>query len=416
MYLLSRTKTTGLRFAFAFSVLYIAVVGYGIFPFTDTLLKWYQNGMVWFLQWCCDHVFQAKVALQNNAGSGDTLYDFIMIGFILSLSAIATLLWNIFAKQSDNEKLAARLTLVLRYFLAFTMFTYGLAKLLDMQFRPPLAYRLFQSYGNSSPMGLAWTFLGYSPVYYNFLGWGEVLAAVCLLWRPARRLGYILAFTISLNIMFINYCFDVCVKLFSTVLTLMSILLFIEDNPHHLHYFFSRKKSFPLQPDAAPASPKWKPVVKYILIIYVFVGQIYQTWQARLNYPNIESAPLYGIYDAEVFIRNNDTVAPLITDTTRWRKLIISYPGRATITLMNDTARGFIFQVDTVNKKITAYARLDTLNRWSYNYRFDDKKYLRLEGRSKKDSVSILLKPYDLNRFLLVSRKSQLITEQPFNR
>lgn len=67
--------------------------------------------------------------------------------------------------------------------------------MIPTQFPTPTADKLMQPYGESSPMGILWTFMGSSTAYTIFAGTaGEVLAAIPLLfpsddaartvWRP----------------------------------------------------------------------------------------------------------------------------------------------------------------------------------------------------------------------------------------
>jgi hypothetical protein len=130
---------------------------------------------------------------------------------------------------------------------------------------------------------------------------------------------------------------------------------------------------------------------------------------------NAPKPPLYGIYNTELFLRNNDTIAPLTTDTTRWRQIIIQSEKAARIKLMNDTLRRYSFEVDTLTKTALVYPNSDTLtkNRLSYITTGD---YLILSGRMKSDSVYMKLKRYDEKNFRLMNRGFHWINEFPFNR
>ena len=52
---------------------------------------------------------------------------------------------------------------------------YGFAKVIPSQFTTPGLGRLLTPYGDSSPMGLVWTFMGFSPVFTIFTGAAEAL-------------------------------------------------------------------------------------------------------------------------------------------------------------------------------------------------------------------------------------------------
>jgi len=63
-----------------------------------------------------------------------------------------------------------------RYVLALTLFSYGFVKVFPLQMRPASLSRLIEPYGEFSPMGVAWYFIGVSTPLHHLLGTGEVLA------------------------------------------------------------------------------------------------------------------------------------------------------------------------------------------------------------------------------------------------
>ena len=67
-------------------------------------------------------------------------------------------------------------------------------------------------------MGLLWTFMGASAPYQMLAGLAEVTCGMLLFWRRSRLLGALLAIGVMGNVVALNYCYDVPVKLFSTEL------------------------------------------------------------------------------------------------------------------------------------------------------------------------------------------------------
>jgi hypothetical protein len=76
-----------------------------------------------------------------------------------------------------------------------------------------------------SPMGLMWTFMGYSRAYQCFAGGAELLGAVLLLWRRTRAIGAFVLAAVLLNVVILNFCYDVPVKLGSLELWIASMAL-----------------------------------------------------------------------------------------------------------------------------------------------------------------------------------------------
>ena len=157
-------------------------------------------------------------------------------------------------------------------------------------------------------------------------------------------------------------------------------------------------------------------VLKFLIIadalFYGIKGSIDQGKQYGDNAPK---PPLYGIYNTELVIRNNDTIPPLTTDTSRWKQVIIQFNNYARIKLMNDTLRNYNFKVDTVLKKVVVFPNWDTLSKINFNY-INDADYLTFTGKLKNDSLFIKLKRFDEKNFRLMSRGFHWINEYPYNR
>ena len=67
--------------------------------------------------------------------------------------------------------------------------------------------------------------MGYSPAYNVFAGGAEALGGLLLLFRRTTTLGAVVAIGVLTNIVMLNFCYDVPVKLFSIHLTLMATAL-----------------------------------------------------------------------------------------------------------------------------------------------------------------------------------------------
>ena len=109
------------------------------------------------------------------------------------------------------------------------MFTYGFSKVFHLQMQFPDAGRLAESFGDSSPMGLLWTFMGYSFGYSLFAGMAEVAGGALVLFRRTTTLGVLVIAAVMLNIEILNLTYDVPVKLYAAHLLFMAIVLLAPD-------------------------------------------------------------------------------------------------------------------------------------------------------------------------------------------
>jgi hypothetical protein len=299
------------------------------------------------------------------------------------------------------------------------MINYGISKLFMQQFRPPSPEKLVEAYGSASPMGLAWTFFGFSEGYNWFMGLAELASGLFLLFRRTNRMGVVFTLLVSLNVAAVNYCFDVCVKLLSTVMVIMSLFLFFQDKQHAAYFIFNRSVSSDdtVQPWARSVWHFPFRLAKYILITFIVYWNIANSVDLSKRFGVRAPKPaLYGVYDVQVFVRNRDTLAPLTTDTVRWRKLMLSNFKRSEVRLMNDSTRPYSYTLDTVKKTLSLYVKTDTAKKSMLAYSIIGKDSLLLSGVWFNDSVTMMLKKYDDANFLLINHGFHFIHEAPFNK
>jgi hypothetical protein len=411
------------RFFFIYFLLYIFFNPNGVLPFMDDVYNFYITPFHGMAVWIARHVLHLSqpVTVFTN-GSGDTTYDNIIILFMAFLAFVGTALWSAIDMNTRNyNKLLYWLTVVLRYYAAITMLSYGFYKVIKLQFPFPSFGTLMEPYGNSSPMGLAWNFMGYSTGYNYFTGIAELSCGFLLLFRKTTSLGAVMTLIVAGNIMAINYSFDVPVKLLSTTLVMMALFLILKDIKRFSNFFFFNKVAASSDIEPHRFRKKWKNItlttVKYILIVYTVFFDLKGVLEAESQYgPKAPKPPLYGLYEVKTFIVNKDTLQPLTTDTTRWNKMAISYTGNVMLKFMSDSTAYFNFKVDTVKKKIEMNKYSDTVHKWLFTYVQPKKDSLVIKGIYKKDSVKVTFNQFDAGKFLLVRRGFHWINEYPYNR
>jgi hypothetical protein len=123
----------------------------------------------------------------------------------------------------------------------------------------------------------------------------------------------------------------------------------------------------------------------------------------------------YGIWKTKHFIKNGDTLLPLITNNDYWRYLILERKNQSTVKTMTDNLERYYFEVDTLEQKLSMYkpdGDKDSLN-ISYTYKT---KTLHLKGILEEDSIDVYLSLKNLEDFPLTSRGFNWINERPYNR
>lgn len=226
------------RFAMQFTIAYWLVYCLPI-PFSE-LIPWLGSYLRvargWFdhtlVAWTARAVFGIEGALVPPNGSGDTTFNYILAldGFVLA-AILAVAWWIVAGRRFTGVVTLDLLRSYLRYVLAFAMLGYGLAKVTMEQNQFPVVgdWQLSKTWGECSPMNVVWAFMGSSRPYTIFAGLGEVLAALLLVWRRTGSLGALVAIGVLTNVVMMNFCYDVPVKLYSSHLLLMAILIVTPD-------------------------------------------------------------------------------------------------------------------------------------------------------------------------------------------
>lgn len=385
----------------------------------DTCFRYYNQFWQWLVPWVSEHIFLLQKPITVFiGGSGDTTFDWVTIPTKALLALLGSGLWLLWRRSINTSRLYQLLLLLLRYYLAYTMFSYGFAKLIQSQFPYPTLGRLVQPYGESSPMGLAWTFMGYSYGYNIFTGGCEVLAGLLLLFRRSQAFGALFTMTVCTTIFAMNLCFDIPVKLFSFHLLLFATFIAAADYQPITAFFFRGKAAQLQQFPYFFATHRWGQHWhwgKWAIITFLLYTNYADTMKNYKDYGmGKPQPPLYGIYNAQYKIVNNDTVPLLYNDTTNWKQLLIGSSGYARMRFLNDSFRRYVFKVDTLKQSILVHPIKDTTNQYHLSYRVYPNQLL-LEGRVHGDSVQLWFNRYDENKMLLNNRGFHWINETPFN-
>lgn len=128
----------------------------------------------------------------------------IILALVISLFVTAICIY----KRWGNNKQLFTIAALLRFFLGFSLLTYGLTKIYQTQFIT-LPFAAWQSPLEKLPgTRLAWAFLGRTPWFQILLGFLEFVPAMLLLFRRTAVLGAILLLPMTLNVFVINHALD----------------------------------------------------------------------------------------------------------------------------------------------------------------------------------------------------------------
>jgi uncharacterized membrane protein YphA (DoxX/SURF4 family) len=348
-------------------------------------------------------------------GSGDTTLAWIEDLVFVVTAIFAAAVWTIAdRRRSDYRTAHAWLRLLVRYTLAFTLFSYGFVKVAPVQFQPPGLPKLVQPYGEFSPMGVLWTFMGSSPAYTMFAGWAEVLGGVLLLFRRTTTLGALVAFGVLSNVVALNFCYDVPVKLYSSNLLLMCVFLLTPDLRRLIDVLVRNRAAAPADEMAVRFDRRgWRIAARAAWILLVGWTLFSEARQAvtsyRQIYVNATHPEVYGLYDVET-LRVGAREIGEASDPQRWRKAWFSDRGFGHRS-MDDRSTGY-------PGKFVTGARTFAVNEgkgklvWSAA----EEGRVTLEGTLGGQSISARLRRIDTSKLQLNNRGFHWISEFPFNR
>ena len=104
-------------------------------------------------------------------GSGDTTYDYVQILCMLAMAATATVIWSLLDRRAQQLRKASPVVKALRSNRAGYCADHATGHKGDSEPNAaPTLSTLTETYGQSSPMHLLWTFMGASRGYNAFAG------------------------------------------------------------------------------------------------------------------------------------------------------------------------------------------------------------------------------------------------------
>jgi hypothetical protein len=397
------------RFFFIYFIIYTSPwESLNIIPGIDYLIGLYNQGFDWCVIKTNEHFFQVfgvKHVRQVFNGSGDTSFAWAQNYFMVVVAALGALIWSVIdRKRKSYRQLNYLLCLFIRYSLALIAFGYGMDKIFAMQMPFPLTGQLATPLGDLLPMRFSWLFIGYSTPYQVFSGVMEVLVAMLLLYRRTTTLGVLIATAVFMNVMMLNLCYDIPVKLFSMNLVLMCLYLLANECRRIACFFVLNKTAPPCSVYDYPLTKKWMRITRIIIklgVVFLLCKGFYETIQfnRERKATKIHKDFKPGVYDVTKYVVNQDTMPALISDTLRWNDLIIEDNGVGSINTKDTLFRRrygrgyFNFNVDTLQPIIhIKKTQQDTADILALHYLRPDSNTIQLWGKQKNDSVFIELK------------------------
>jgi hypothetical protein len=267
-------------------------------------------------------------------------------------------------------------------------------------------------------MGLLWTFMGYSTAYTFFAGMGEVLGGLFLFFRRTTLLGALILSIVLINVVILNFSYDVPVKLYSIHLLFMGLFL-LAPHASRLWKLLVLNKAV----EAAPCEPVFHDrkkriallITKIVLIGFIVIYNVttHLDTLRQLEDSVGDRVSYGGIYDVETFVIRGDTIPAIPNNTSRWKRVLVYQKNVAFIEYMDGIVMTQRFESDTARHTIKIISSPSYA--YSFNYYPFDKTRVLWKGLMGSDSLNLVVQRKGFDDFLLINRGFHWINESPFN-
>lgn len=301
--------------------------------------------------WVGGHVLHIghRVAIPATMrASGDTTYDFVVLFCELVASISGALLWSLLDRKTPHyASLHRRLRFVVVFILAGLLFSYGLDKVIPIQFGTLSPSALSQRVGDLSPFDLLWTFMAGSKAYTILTGLVEVIAGILLLVPRLTLLGALIATAAMGNVFALNLAYGVPVKLISGQMLICCGFLVLSDSKLLVDFFvLNRVRVDRGEVLARTSRASWSPfVLRAVAGAMIFVAFLASSLtRYRKDKAVNADIPLQGVWVVDEFAITNAPSKPLFTDRLsreidvtpgqdQWQELVFEQPHQLVIQL-----------------------------------------------------------------------------------
>jgi len=265
-------------------------------------------------------------------------------------------------------------------------------------------------------MGLLWLFMGASSGYTIFAGAAEMIGGLLLAFRRTALLGALVSIGVMSHVATLNLCYDVPVKQYSLHLLAMGVFLALPHLRRLLNLFVLNR---PVEAVAArPPRARFRrtALVAQAVLVAAYSGYLlYQSYEASREWGNLTpQPPFYGIWTVEELETDGVARPPLLTDATRWRRILFEYSGFVSLQLMDGSRSEYGL---ILGKRRLALTKFDDKTWWSsFAYQETQPGLLALDGTLDGHKTRLTLRREDESSYRLISRSFHWINESPFNR
>lgn len=341
------------------------------------------------------------------ANESDSLGLYIHVLHLMMFSIIVGWSWNRWFHRFSENEIRAFLHTSAGYLLAFFLFKYGFDKLFKVQFYLPEPNTLFTPLGMLSKDILFWSTVGSSYSYSFFAGILEILPAMLLLFRKTRLLGTLIAFGVLVHVWLINFSFDISVKLLSSYLLGLSVIL-IQPYFSSLVSILTSNSSEFKRPEFESQLPKSSQVQLLIrscmLSAMLLESTFFFVSNGIFNDDLVARPAFHGAYLVQNTGNYSDSPSKLLGNNQAVKRIFIHRKGYLILQFTNDQFREFPIRFHADRNSWTVQTDFQSLE---LMIKFDQKQQIfRFQWNETHQNLSkrieLITKRIDLNQLPLL--------------
>lgn len=340
----------------------------------------------------------------------DNHYGAVYYLSIFLFAVIVTIAWSVLDKKRPGyPKLSYWFNMYLRYTLAITMVEYGIEKVIPVQMPYPGLFDTFFTLGNMDRSTALWYFMGMSPGYLFFTGACEVIASLLLLSRRTAVFGYVFMLTILGNVVAINWFYNINVKLFSSLLLLITLYLLAPYLRVLFQLFFSGE-AVTIPRDRFAFKTRWKSyVLMAVLVLVPFADILATTIDSRKIFRDaVAMAKKEKLYKVISFRATDSLAQQPLADTLRWKRVLLFINDNSMVTYdLKDKYSWYKIVIDSTKKTLTL-TKPGRPFKALFNYT-SVKDSLKLSGKWKGRDITVSLKLSPVDSLPINKEKIKLL-------
>jgi hypothetical protein len=325
--------------------------------------------------------------MSSDKGCIDSTENIHLIYYYLTATLLIAMPMSIILKKEMLAVAQYGLYCLNRYVIAYILFAYAIAQIYTQQFNIQY-FGIDQRIVDMSSMDFVFSFFAFKPEYQIILGWLLLGAAAALAFRKSNLLGLFILLPMMINIVLLNFLFDICLKLNASIFLFVLLTILMPYAPSLYKLTFTNK----LIPSRSPAifttENKLYHSISFIKLIAI-VGYVTLLsngyFQNKNRWFNLNSPILQGVWQV-------DSIQTATESFPKFEKFFFEKGRHGIAEIENDSVTGFQYMIDT------SYNQMELWN--FYNFRTLDFKgkyellsddSLLYTGTNQKDSLRIIL-------------------------